>query len=112
MVSYNYSSQNRQRWQMNTPPSRAISMVMAVCQCNTERIAQCSMTSASPEPPGAAIGGLIALYRLIGRQGDNQHNDNATCTHFAGRFYDHRAVAVLYRAHHPMEEVRGFHKTH
>jgi hypothetical protein len=34
---------------MNVPPSWAISMTMAVCRCNTERIAQCSMTRASPE---------------------------------------------------------------
>ena len=79
-------------------------MVMAVRQCNTEHIAQCSMTSASPEPPDAATGGLITLYHLVGRQGDNQHNNNATCTHFAGRFYDHCNVAVLYQTHHPMEE--------
>jgi len=33
--------------------------------------------------------------------------------HFAGHF-DGRGgnAVVLYRAHHPMEEVRGFHKNH
>jgi hypothetical protein len=34
------------------------------------------------------------------------------CTHFDGHFNGHRDAAVLYRAHHPMEEVQGFHKSH
>ena len=49
---------------MNAPPSRAISMAMAVRRCNMKRIAQCSMTRASPEATGhAAIGRLLAPYR-------------------------------------------------
>jgi hypothetical protein len=38
--------------------------------------------------------------------------NDATYTHFAGHFGGHRNAAVLYRAHRPMEEVRGFHKSH
>ena len=34
---------------MNVPPARAISMAMAVHQCDTERIYQCSTTRASSE---------------------------------------------------------------
>ena len=60
----------------------------------------------------AAIGRLLTPYCLGGRQGDNQHNENATCTHFAGRFDGHRDAAVLYHTHLLMEEVRGFHKSH
>ena len=52
VLSYNYSNRNRQQWRTNAPPLRAICMVMAVRRCNTERIAQCSMTNASPEATG------------------------------------------------------------
>ena len=64
------------------------------------------------KPLDATIGQLLAPYRLGGRQGDNQQNDDAKCTHFADRFDGHRDVAVLYRAHCQMEEVHGFHKSH
>ena len=87
-------------------------MAMAVGRCNTERIAQCSITRATPEQPVAAIGQLLTQYRPGGRQSDNQHKDNRTCTHFAGCFNGHHDAAVLYRVHRPMEEVRGFHKSH
>ena len=108
VLSYDYSSQNRWQWRTNVP-SRAISMTMALRQCNTERIAQCSMTRASPEATGRRH---QATTHSVSRQGDNQHNDNGTCTHFAGRFDGHRDAVVLYRTHRPMEEVRGFHKSH
>jgi hypothetical protein len=81
---------------------------MAVRWCITVFITRCSMTRASPE----ATEQLLAQYCPGGRQGDNQHNDYAKCTHFSGRFDGHRDAPVLYRAHHPMEEVRGFHKSH
>ncbi len=64
------------------------------------------------KPLNAAIGQLIAPYRPGGRQGDNQQNDNAKCTHFAGHVDGHCDVAVQYRAHRPMEEVHGFHRSH
>ena len=64
------------------------------------------------KPLDAAIGQLLAPYHPGGRHGDNQHNDNAKCTLFSGRFDGHRDAAVLYRAYHLMEEVRGFHKSH
>ena len=51
VLSYDYSSWNWNRWwrQTNVPPLWAISMAMAVCRCNMERITQCSMTRASSE---------------------------------------------------------------
>jgi hypothetical protein len=52
------------------------------------------------------------MYRLGGRQGDSKQNNNESCTHFDGRFGGHRNAAVLYRMHHPMEEVQGFHISH
>ena len=81
-----------------------------------EAIRSASPDAACPgllrKPLDAVIGQLLALYRPSSRQGDNQQNDDETCTHFAGRFGGHRDVAVLYRVHFPMEEVRGFHKSH
>jgi len=63
------------------------------------------------KPLDAAIGGLLALYCPVSCQGNNQLNNDATCTHFAGRFDGRGDAAVLYRVHCPMEEVRGFHKS-
>ncbi len=64
------------------------------------------------KPLNATIGQLLAPYHPGGHQGDNQNNDYAKCTHFAGRFDGHRVAPVLYRAHRPMEEVHGFHGSH
>ena len=52
VLSYDYSNRNRRQRRTNSPPSRAISMDMAVHLCNTERIARCSMTRASLEATG------------------------------------------------------------
>ena len=60
------------------------------------------------KPLGAAIGQLLAPYRPGGLQGDIQHNDNAKCTHFAGRFDGHHNAVVRYQAHLLMEEVHNF----
>ena len=64
------------------------------------------------KPLDAAIGRLLAPYRPGGRQGDNQHSDNAKYTHFDGHLDGDRDAAVLYRVHRPMEEVQGFHISH
>jgi hypothetical protein len=60
-----------------------------------------SPNAARPElhqkPLNAAIGQLLAPYRPGGCQCDNQHNNYAGCTHFAGRFDGHRDAAVIYR---------------
>ena len=55
--------------------------------------------SYTKKPLVAAIGQLLALYRLSGRQGDSKQNNNVTCTHFDGRFDGHHNAAVLYRVH-------------
>ena len=52
VLSYDYSNRNRRRGRTNAPPLRAISMAMAVRRCDMKRIAQCSMTRASPEATG------------------------------------------------------------
>jgi len=64
------------------------------------------------KPLYPAIGRLLAPYRPGGGHGDNQQNDDAKCTLFAGLFNGHCDAAVLYRAHCQMVEVHGFHKSH
>ncbi len=54
----------------------------------------------------------VAPYRPGGRHGNNQQNNDAKCTLFAGLFDGHRDVAVLYRTHRQMVEVCGFHESH
>ena len=93
---------------MNVPLLWAI----AVLQCDTERIAQCSMTRASPEATGRHHRATTHSVSPRRPPYNNQNNDNRTCTHFAGRLDDHHNAVVLYRAHRPMEEACGFHKSH
>ena len=53
VLHYIYSSRNRQRGRTNVPLLQAILMaMMAVRQCDTERISRCSMTRASPKATG------------------------------------------------------------
>ena len=60
----------------------------------------------------ATIEWLLAPYRLGGHQGDIKQKNDVKCVHFAGRFDDRAGAPVLYRMHHPMEEVQGFPKSH
>ena len=87
-------------------------MAMAVRRYDMERITRCSISRALPEATGCCHRATNRSVLPRGRQGDNQHNNNGTCTRFAGRSDGHRDAAVLYRAHRPMDEVRGFHKSH
>ena len=64
------------------------------------------------KPLDAAIGRLLAPYCPDGHHGNNQQNNDAKCTLFAGLFDGHRNVAVLYCAHRQMVEVCGFHESH
>jgi hypothetical protein len=81
------------------PP--AILIAMTVRQCNTKRIAQCSMPRATPEATGRRH-----------RVRNNQQNDNAKHTYFAGHFDGHCDSPVRYREHRPLEEVCSFQRSH
>jgi len=59
------------------------------------------MAGASPDAPGSRH------WAAIGSQ-----SIDLKCTHFGGRFGGRGGATVLYRAHHPMEEVHGFSKSH
>ena len=67
-----------------------------------------AIQSASPDaawpglhwkPPDAVIGQLLAPYCPGGCQGNNQHNNNGTCTHFVGSFDGH-CDATTTKYHH------------
>ena len=45
-------------------------------------------------------------------RGTANKNNDVKCVHFAGCSDGRGGVPVLYRTHHPMEEVRGILKSH
>ena len=49
VLGYNYTKQKRRWWRTNAPHLLVISMATAVCRSNTDGIAQCSMSTATPE---------------------------------------------------------------
>jgi hypothetical protein len=64
------------------------------------------------KPLEATTGRLLTPYCPGCRQGDNQQNDDAKHTYFAGRFDGHRDAPVRYREYRQMEEVRGSQSSH
>jgi hypothetical protein len=64
------------------------------------------------KPLDAAIEQLLTLYHPSGCKGNSKQYKDVICTHFDGCFDGYRDAVVLYRAHCPMEEVQGFHKSH
>ncbi len=52
VLGYNYSNQKRRWWWTNAPHPPAVSMAMAVRRSNTDGIARCSMSRATPEATG------------------------------------------------------------
>ncbi len=54
------------------------------------------------KPLDTAIGRLLTQYCQGGCQGNNQQNDDAKYTYFAGRFDGHRLAPVRYRDYLPM----------
>ncbi len=64
------------------------------------------------KPLDAAIGQLLAPYRLSNRQGNSKQNGNKTWTNFAGHFDGRGGALVQYHAYRLMEEVQGFTRSH
>jgi hypothetical protein len=52
VLGYDYSIQKRGWWQMNAPHLPAIFIATAVHRSNTDSIAQCGMSTATPEATG------------------------------------------------------------
>ena len=79
--------------------------------------AHCSMSDVAcpgllQKPLDAAIRQLLTPYCPVGRQGENQHNDDAKYPPFASHFDGRVNRPVLYPTHRPMEVIYGFHKSH
>jgi hypothetical protein len=52
VLSNNYGKQKKGWQKMNAPPLQAILMAMQACWSNTDGIAQCGMSNATPEASG------------------------------------------------------------
>jgi hypothetical protein len=79
VLGYDYSKQNRRWRRMNAPHPLAVSMATAVCQSNTDGIAQCGMSRATPEATGhrhQATTRSVSPQRLPGQQAYNQQSTN------------------------------------
>jgi hypothetical protein len=93
-------------------PAILIAMAMAMRRCNTSASPDVACPGLLQKPLDAAIEQLLTMYCPGGRQGDNQQNNNAKYTYFAGRFDGHHDAPVRYREYCPMEEVCGFQRSH
>ena len=106
VLSYDYSNRNRRRQRTNAPPSRAIRWPWQWAGAIWSASPNAAWPGLHRKPLDAAIGLLLAPYYPMGRQGGNQLNDDATCTHFVGRFDGHCNAAVLY-CKHPLNAAIG-----
>ncbi len=52
VLDYDYSKQKRRWWWTNAPHPPAVSMATVVCRSNTDGIAQCDMSTATPGATG------------------------------------------------------------
>jgi hypothetical protein len=79
VLGYNYSKQKRQWRRTNAPYPPAILMAMAVRRSNTDGIAWCGMSTATPEATGRrhrAITHSVLPQRLPGQQAYKQQSTN------------------------------------
>ncbi len=79
VLGYDYSNQKRRRWWTNAPHLLAILMAMGECQSNTDGIAQCGMSRATPEVTGRwhwATTCSVLPQRLPGQQANKQQSTN------------------------------------
>jgi len=93
----------------NVPPLLAILIAMAVQWCNTARITQWRRSRAFIKASKRRH--WATTRSVLPRQlpGDSKQNSDAKCVHFADHFDGRGCAPVLYRVHHPMGEVHGFH---
>jgi hypothetical protein len=79
VLGYNYSNQKRWWWQTNAPHPPAVLMAMAVSRSNTDGIAQCGMSRATPEATGRRHWGTtcsVFPQRLPEQQANKQQSTN------------------------------------
>jgi hypothetical protein len=79
VLGYNYSKQKRQGWRTNAPHLPEVLMAMAVQWSNTDGIAQCGMSTATPEATGRQhweTTCLVLPQRQPGQQAFKQRSTN------------------------------------
>jgi hypothetical protein len=112
VLGYNYSKQKRRWRQTNAPHPPAVLMAMAVRQSNTDGIARCGMSTATPEATGCrhwATTYSVSPQRLPGQQAYKQQSTN---TPAKLAIDGHGDAPVRNRVRRPMEEVQSFTKSH
>ncbi len=101
VFSYGYGRWQNGRWRTNAPCPLAVSMAMAVCRSNTDGIAQCRMSSATPEATGCrhwATTCSVLPQHLPGQQANKQQPTNtptklAVLNAIAMQWYDTACIA-------------------
>jgi hypothetical protein len=79
VLGYDYSKQKRRWWQTNAPHPPAVLIATAVRQSNTDGIAQCGMSTATPEATGCrhwATTCSVSPQWLPGQQAYKQQSTN------------------------------------
>ncbi len=79
VFGYGYCRWQNQRWRTNAPCPPAVSMATAVHRSNTDGIARCSMSRATPEATGChhqATTCSVSPQRLPGQQANKQQSTN------------------------------------
>ncbi len=91
---------------------RPFLMAKWTCWSDARGIPQCSMARATLDAHESRH--CVATHSVLPRRppGRQQTKHWLKCTHFAGCFDGRGGATVGYRAHHPMKEVYGFHKSH
>jgi hypothetical protein len=77
VLGYDYSNKKRQWWQTIAPHSPAILMATAECRKDTDGIAQCRMSRATPEATGCrhqATTCSVLPQQLPGQQANKQQS--------------------------------------
>ena len=79
VLGYDYSNQKRRWWQTNAPHPPAVSMATVVRRSNTDGIARCGMSRATPEATGRrhrATTRSVSPQRPPGQQANKQQSTN------------------------------------
>jgi hypothetical protein len=79
VLGYDYSNQKWRWWQTNAPHPPAVSIATAVRRSNTDSMAQCGMSRATPEATGRqhwATTGSVLPQRPPGQQANKQQSTN------------------------------------
>ena len=79
VLGYDYSNQKRRWWQTNAPHPPAVSMATVVRRSNTDGIAQCGMSRATPEATGRrhrVTTCSVLPQRPPGQQANKQQSTN------------------------------------